>query len=118
PGLRRSLWGFATVLSLASGHFGHQSRAEFAAVVGVAILTAAVLGLVAWVRRPSERSRLLGLAAVLLGVLALSAAVGHSRTWFIDTRAFALHYVLIPAPLLAGRVPGAGLFPPPRPGAG
>jgi hypothetical protein len=112
PGWKRTLWSFANVFSLATGHVNTPHRLLYAAAAAIAVVVAGIIVLRAIRRRPEERLRATGLLAVLAGVVCMALAIGHARTWYAETASFGIHYVLVMSPLLVAAYLIAALYAP------
>jgi hypothetical protein len=90
----------AEFLAMAFGTAAHEDWARAAWGAGAVLVVDAALLLFA-IRVPAERTRALGLAALLAALLLLALEVGISRSGFGPRAGLAARYAVLAAPLLA-----------------
>jgi len=113
-GPRDALRTTAEFLAMAFGTAAHEDWARAAWMTGVVLVVDAALVLAAAIGSPAERTRALGLAALLAALLLLALEVGISRSGFGPRAGLSARYAILAAPLLAHAYVAWELYAPPR----
>jgi hypothetical protein len=92
--------GAAQVLGMSLGPFAADAWPWATAAVGLLCGAGLVLLVRAWRREPSDRTRVLGLLAIVAAVCGVVAATGVARAALGTQAGFAARYALMAAPLL------------------